>query len=84
MTDVFHRFFLLSFPLQSLHRKEMAKEHEQILQYSLEYIVDNLHDVERICEYLEVDDILIEEDLYEIKVFQKVGTLSLLSPILYI
>ncbi|XP_052082642.1 uncharacterized protein LOC127720206 isoform X2 [Mytilus californianus] len=52
---------------ESLSREEMDQEHKEILHTSLEYIVMNLHDVERICEYLEVDDILIEEDLTEIK-----------------
>lgn len=73
-----------SFPLQSLNGEEMEQIHGQTLQNSLEYIVGNLHNVERICEYLEVDYILIEEDLSKIKVCQRGGTLSILSPILYI
>lgn len=62
----------------------MEQKHKQILQNSLKYIVGNLHNVERICEYLEVEDILIEEDLSQIKVCQRGGTLSILSPILLI
>lgn len=48
----------------------MEKKHKLILQTSLKYLEQKMIDVERICEYLEVDDILIEKDLAEIKVSQ--------------
>ncbi|CAG2230323.1 unnamed protein product [Mytilus edulis] len=41
--------------------KGMSKKHSQILQTCSEHMVNNLYNVDMICEYLEVDDILTEE-----------------------
>ncbi|VDI42576.1 Hypothetical predicted protein [Mytilus galloprovincialis] len=41
--------------------KGMSKKHSQILQTCSEHMLENLYNVDMICEYLEVDDILTEE-----------------------
>ncbi|XP_076086016.1 putative serine/threonine-protein kinase pats1 [Mytilus galloprovincialis] len=47
--------------------KGMKEKHSQILQACSEHMVENLYNVDMICEYLEIDDILTEEIRDKIK-----------------
>ncbi|XP_076086764.1 uncharacterized protein LOC143057346 [Mytilus galloprovincialis] len=52
---------------QSHIEKGMKEKHSQILQTCSEHMVENLYNVDMICEYLEIDDILTQEIRDKIK-----------------
>jgi|JYMV01.1.fsa_nt_gi hypothetical protein len=62
----------------------MEQKHRNILQTSFVFLTKNIYNVEAVCDYLEMDEILTSGMVDEIKVRYIVNSLVRLQPVVVI